>query len=1302
MPDGFRIASAYVDVEPNTEGFAGRLQSELDAAIGSVHADATAGLDITELEAKADEARARLDDLGSAETRATLGLEDDGFRARLDRDRAGLDEMEGREVSPKLGLDDDEFREKLAADKAAADSAGSEGGGGLIGSIALGVGSLLPGIGGAAAGMGLLAGTGALALGGVRNALEAHSQASQAVGTTSQQMAATAFSNTVAIQQAQQAVGDAYRQAAQDAVTSSAQEVQAQQAVAQAGQQLRDAEYGETQAQENLTQARIQAALTLQQLNDQQKDSVLATRAAQLALEQAQQQQALTDSNAMTTGLQRQQAALAVAEAQRQLAEAQQNQVNSAAAAGRADKAGVEGSQSVVQAKHAVADATQAVGNAQQAQANAVRAAALAGQQAAWTQQRDAEAIATAQRNLSNTYQEQRLQAAATAASSNQAASQFRRDMAGMSPAAQAFTLALLGMHGAWHKLQETAQDAVLPGMTVFLQGVRASMPAITSGVSAMGQVIGSAFAGLGKVMQTPAFQKGLSGLLDNGVQFVKTVIPAFGGFIGELGKVGSQKGAASGLAALLAGVARGLTGIVRAIGPHVGQINSFLKAAAAIVAQIGPPLGRMAGLVAQALGPLTRYLSAHPNGTVVKVIGDVAAGLITLRGLQKILPDFITGPLGKLSGKITGPVGDALKKVPGMLLSPFRSAAGKIPGLLSPVWDAVSSKSGEVFSAVESAAGTAIGTIGRWGAQFATQVASMIGSGAALAEQIAVQMADAAGATAEWIAEHAVAAGTFLAENIAMAASATAAFVAENAATLGLVAGIALLVGAIIYLATHWSQVWGDVKQWAEDAWNFIYNGFGKYLLPLLGPVGFIALGAIELAKHWSAVWGGIKSAFDTVIGGIQAGAHAFVTGMSATWGFLESVFKTPVNFLIGTVYDDGIRRFWDDVVGAVGLGSLKLPYVAKLSGGGKLDGYGGGDIRPALLEPGETVVSKEDSRHPVMRAAFQAAGVPGYSGGGLVGDVGGFFSSIGKDIIGGAEFAAELVTDPGKAISDALGHFIGTSAAGDLGQIMTAIPKAILGSLARAVESIFAAGGGPLTGSDSAVGALPANWRQIASFLVAHGFSKFAAAGVAGNVDAESGGQPEIREIGGGGGGGLIQWTPTPAGYITGDPARDLITQLYAITRWGGGPAQVNRANSPSNAAEIYQDLYERPASLTASLARRMASANAVYEAMGWAGAGSTGRPQAAPGVASRYDSGGWLQPGPVNQTGRPEAVLTPDESAAFVALVREMAAARRGGGPAGSEVTVNQNYYGTQYPTPSQRALMRRDLAMALSGG
>ena len=57
---------------------------------------------------------------------------------------------------------------------------------------------------------------------------------------------------------------------------------------------------------------------------------------------------------------------------------------------------------------------------------------------------------------------------------------------------------------------------------------------------------------------------------------------------------------------------------------------------------------------------------------------------------------------------------------------------------------------------------------------------------------------------------------------------------------------------------------------------------------------------------------------------------------------------------------------------------------------------------------------------------------------------------------------------------------------------------------------------------------GMLPENVTAIVSFLLAHGYSDNAAAGIAGNMYQESKGNPESEGMGGG---GLIGFTPLPA---------------------------------------------------------------------------------------------------------------------------------------------------------------------------
>jgi len=100
-----------------------------------------------------------------------------------------------------------------------------------------------------------------------------------------------------------------------------------------------------------------------------------------------------------------------------------------------------------------------------------------------------------------------------------------------------------------------------------------------------------------------------------------------------------------------------------------------------------------------------------------------------------------------------------------------------------------------------------------------------------------------------------------------------------------------------------------------------------------------------------------------------------------------------------------------------------------------------------------------------------------------------------------------------------------------------------------------------------------------SIVTFLLAHGYSDNAAAGIAGNMYQESKGDPESVGMGGG---GLIGFTPLPSGYVTGNPAADLQTQLNAVLTYNQGWASylpaLNAAASPADAAYIYVTDFER----------------------------------------------------------------------------------------------------------------------------
>lgn len=135
-----------------------------------------------------------------------------------------------------------------------------------------------------------------------------------------------------------------------------------------------------------------------------------------------------------------------------------------------------------------------------------------------------------------------------------------------------------------------------------------------------------------------------------------------------------------------------------------------------------------------------------------------------------------------------------------------------------------------------------------------------------------------------------------------------------------------------------------------------------------------------VQVADDW------IKNKF---IGSVKNTFNAFVNDLPGIWNQIQNVVLKPVKYIVNTVYDGGIARFWNDVASPLHL--PKLP-IWHLKSGGRIPGFGGGDIvpawikgnGPAMLEPGEAVVDKNTTR--AHRADLAAWGVPGFTGGGEV----------------------------------------------------------------------------------------------------------------------------------------------------------------------------------------------------------------------------------------------------------------------------------------------------------------------------
>lgn len=462
---------------------------------------------------------------------------------------------------------------------------------------------------------------------------------------------------------------------------------------------------------------------------------------------------------------------------------------------------------------------------------------------------------------------------------------------------------------------------------------------------------------------------------------------------------------------------------------------------------------------------------------------------------------------------------------------------------------------------------------------------------------------------------------------------------VVMSANPIGLIIiAIAALVGAITLLVTHWHRVWTDIKNWAMDAWNFLTHGWGRFLIPQLTAIRF----AVEFVRdHWRQAWNVIKgdaqSAWNFLVNDIfhplrdlltnvmPSWWHQAVSAIGTAWKDVENAVRAPVAWVIDHVIDGLISAF-DWVSGKVGGPHIPAVHPFGLYAGGRIPGYGGGDRVPALLEPGETVITKEDSTG--LAGLFRMMGVRGYQHGGIIGDIGHGLSSLFHGITGGARILAALATGNTAALANALKSMFPSGAGGavgDLAGLLTALPRTLIADAVKTLISTSAhlftsaggAGGrGGLVHPTGSGGSIEALMRSMAASI---GWTGALWAALF-NVEMREAGFNMFARNPGSGAYGLAQFIDGPAEYY----------------RYGGNPNTA--AGQIIGMLNYIRQRYGNPL-----------GAWAHELSAGW------------------YDNSGWLGRGPTlafNATGRREAVLNPDQSEAFIALAAAVAGRGSGG--------------------------------------
>ena len=174
----------------------------------------------------------------------------------------------------------------------------------------------------------------------------------------------------------------------------------------------------------------------------------------------------------------------------------------------------------------------------------------------------------------------------------------------------------------------------------------------------------------------------------------------------------------------------------------------------------------------------------------------------------------------------------------------------------------------------------------------------------------------------------------------------------------------------------------------------------------------------------------------------------------------------------------------------------------------------------------------------------------------------------------------------------------------------ISDTVKSALSGNLnPTATEGISApsdtgTGTSPGTTASVASGGNRANMLTAAEYLMQNGYSRAAAAGIAGCISGESGGDPEA--IGDQGTSfGLIQEHGSQyASLVTGNRTADFDRQLPAIIAYNNAQgagliAMLNSISDPVEAANFYSEKFERPAVTDSDV--RPADARWVYDQLG-----------------------------------------------------------------------------------------------------
>ncbi|MGQ5576338.1 hypothetical protein [Streptomyces sp. ECR3.8] len=752
---------------------------------------------------------------------------------------------------------------------------------------------------------------------GGQAAAQAASRANQMA--SAQQNLATAHRNAARqIRQAEQGVADAVRNASEanrrakqqlaDAVQQAAdRQRQSAEQVARAEESLADAQRDAQQAQKDLNQARRDAAQELADLQTRLTNAQLSERDAVLSVQEARDRlRAVQAAGSRASYTEQQRAQLAYDQAVQRLKEQQAETKRLTAEKKTADKAGVNGSKTVLDAQERLRQADEKVAEQQRdlararsdaarQQVEAQRAVAEAQRNVARTQEDGARSVARAQEQLAEAQasaadsiasaQRQIASAAMQAAGGiDQAAiaqAKYREELAKLTPEARETMLAYTGLRDAFGAWSRSLQPAVMPIFTRALNGLKNSLPGLTPFVLEAADAI-----------------KGLQDRASAG--FKK---PWWREFKADLQT--SVGPAIEGLGVSFGNVFKGMAGVVGAFLPHMDTISARMQRLTKRFADWGASLKD---------SPEFRDFLSYSSEMAPKLGGalrEIASAALKISSAMSPITSIVLGVVEKVADGI----GWLAEKAPWLVQTVYGIA------LAFTAWRIAMA----LWAAVTRGAAVAM-------ALFNAVMALSPLTWIVIAVIAVVAIIVVLWKKCDWF-RNAIK-GVW--EAIKSAALAVKDWFAGPFSR---------------FFTKTIPAVFRSVLDWVKRNWPWILGA-------LTGPIG---LAVVWIIKNWdkitaglSAGWGWLKKHVlfpirdfftKTIPGWAGTLKDKLVTafdkaakGIGIAFSAVRQAARKPVQYVVDVVYNDGIRGVWNTVAGAFGAPKLAR---YKFASGGVMPGY-------------------------------------------------------------------------------------------------------------------------------------------------------------------------------------------------------------------------------------------------------------------------------------------------------------------------------------------------------------------------